>query len=130
MVYSGILLTELLAAGISDVAGCNSGGEVWKADNTRIHERSDVAVIVAAHKSKTYDVDEFGNLRQTEVIFSLPVVAPDFLVGSPKPKSDPVEALVEAMVEGGKVRKSIALIALSLVKHADDVEKRLKKGKL
>lgn len=66
----------------------------------------------------------------TEIVFPLPVRAPDFLVSSPKPKDDPIEAMTEAVLEGGKANKSIALMVLSFAKYLDHVEKRMKKGKL
>jgi hypothetical protein len=66
----------------------------------------------------------------TEQVFAIPVYAPDFIVQSPKPKTDPLEALMEAIDEAAKVDKSIALIVLDLVKYLDEVEKRLKKAKV
>ena len=67
---------------------------------------------------------------QTEILFESPVRAPDFFVSSPKPKDDPALALADAIAEGAKSSKSIALIVLSLVKYLEDVEKRLKKAKI
>jgi len=43
------LLNEFGNAKINDVAGCNSNGEVWTTDGTRIQDRADVAAIIAAH---------------------------------------------------------------------------------
>jgi hypothetical protein len=66
----------------------------------------------------------------TEILFSLPVHAPDFIVSSPKVNADPILANDEAAAEGKKPHKSIAKIALSLAHYLEDVEKRLKKGKV
>jgi hypothetical protein len=71
----------------------------------------------------------------TEQVFALPIRAPivtaaDFIVQSPKPKVDPLEALTEAIGEAAKADKSVALIVLDLVKYLEDVEKRLKKAKV
>ena len=66
----------------------------------------------------------------TKQIFDLPVYAPDFIVQSPKPKTDPLQALTEAIEEAAKADKSVALIVLDLVKYLEDVEKRLKKAKV
>ena len=70
-----------------------------------------------------------------EQVFILPVYAPtmtarDFIVQSPKPKADPLEALKEAIEEADKADKSVALIVLDLVKYLEEVEKRLKKAKV
>lgn len=64
---------------------------------------------------------------ETEIVFPLPVSAPDYLVSSPKVQDDPLAALAAAIVESGKAKKSIAFIALSFVKYLDYLEKRLKK---
>ena len=48
MINPSKLHKELLAAGIQ-ITGCNSNGEVWTADGTRIQDRSDVAEIIAVH---------------------------------------------------------------------------------
>jgi len=43
------LLLRLKELGIEDVSSCNSEGEVWTIDGTRIQDRPDVAAIIAAH---------------------------------------------------------------------------------
>lgn len=63
---------------------------------------------------------------KTEEIFSLPVIAPDFIVRSPKPKAKHLEAHLEAIEESKKPNKSIALIVLDLVVYIDELEKRMK----
>lgn len=128
MIFTTILHNELAAAGVN-LLGCNSDGRVWD-DKGDIEARADVAAIIAAHKATAYNVDEFGKLLATEVVFDVPVIAPDFQVGSPKPKDDPVAAMDDAEAESKKPRKSIALIALSLAQYAKHVEVRLKKGKI
>jgi hypothetical protein len=75
-------------------------------------------------------VDERTETSPSSVTYTVPVIATDFLVQSPKPKTDPLEALTEAIAEAGKTDKSIALIVLDLVKYLEDVEKRLKKAKV
>lgn len=64
------------------------------------------------------------------IVYDVPVIAPDFIVQSPRVKDDPLEALDEAVTEAKKAHgtsKSIALIVLSLAKYAEDLEKRAKK---
>ncbi len=63
-------------------------------------------------------------------MFTLPVIAPDFIVQSPKPKTKHLEAHAEAVAEAGKADKSIALIVLDLVVYIEELEKRLKKAKI
>lgn len=67
---------------------------------------------------------------KTAETFSLPVIAPDFIVQSPKPKKKHMEAHTEAIAEAGKVDKSIALIVLDLVVYVEELEKRLKKANI
>ena len=74
--------------------------------------------------------DERTETAPSSIAYSVPVVAPDFIVQSPKPKTDPLAALTEAIEEAAKVDKSIALIVLDLVKYLEDVKKRLKKAKV
>uniref|UniRef100_A0A6M3K6Q7 Uncharacterized protein n=1 Tax=viral metagenome TaxID=1070528 RepID=A0A6M3K6Q7_9ZZZZ len=64
---------------------------------------------------------------KTTETFTLPVVAPDFIVSSPKPKIDHLEAHAEAIAESLKANKSIALIVLDLVVYINELEIRLKK---
>ena len=46
MINSKNFMSKLTDAGI-DCAGCNSSGEVWTADGTRIQAREDVAAVIA-----------------------------------------------------------------------------------
>ena len=66
----------------------------------------------------------------TELQSALPIRAPDFLVSSPKPKGNHMDAHAEAIAEAGKANKSIALIVLDLVVYVAELEKRLKKAKI
>jgi hypothetical protein len=59
--------------------------------------------------------------------FELPVIAPDFIVQSPKPKKNHLEAHAEAVTESKKADKSIALIVLDMVVYIEELEKRIKK---
>jgi hypothetical protein len=63
---------------------------------------------------------------KTQEVFTIPLVTPDFIVQSPKPKTDPMLALAEAE----RADKSIALIVLDLMVYLEDIEKRLKKAKI
>jgi hypothetical protein len=66
----------------------------------------------------------------TEIGFSLPVKAPDFIVASPIPKSDPLEALTEAEKEAKKPHgtdKSIPAIVLNLMVYIEHLELRIQK---
>jgi hypothetical protein len=129
MIYPSILFVELQSAGIS-ITGCDSNGVVFAVDGKQIQARTDVAAVIAAHQAYPYNVDSFGQPISSEIVFAVPVRAPDFVVSSPKPKDDPLEAIVEAVAEGGKAKKSIALMVLNFAKYLDDVEKRLKKAKV
>lgn len=64
----------------------------------------------------------------TEVVFSIPVRAPDFVVASPKPKDNPKDALAEAIAESKKphgATKSMGLMVLSMMRYIEDLEKRV-----
>ncbi len=61
------------------------------------------------------------------VVYTVPVYASDFIVASPKVPDDPAAALAASVTEAGKLKKSIAFIALAVVKVLDDFDKRLKK---
>ena len=63
----------------------------------------------------------------TQTIFELPVVAPDFIVQSPKPKKNHMEAHAEAIAESKKDTKSIALMVLDMMVYIEESEKRLAK---
>ena len=82
----------------------------------------------------------FSNLTETErtsvqelllsqiKVFESTIKAKDFLIASPKVKTLPAEALVEAVTEAKKEdgqNKSIGLIVLSLAHYIDDLEKRV-----
>jgi len=67
---------------------------------------------------------------KTAETFTLPVIAPDFIVQSPKPKANHLEAHAEAVAEAAKADKSIALIVLDLVVYIEELEKRLKKANI
>lgn len=43
------LLTELQAANILDISGCNTDGIVWDINNEEIQTRPDVAAVLATH---------------------------------------------------------------------------------
>ena len=60
---------------------------------------------------------------KTQEVFGLPVVAPDFIVQSPKPKSDSKEAHAEAIKESKKASKSIASITLNSMVYLENLEK-------
>ena len=64
----------------------------------------------------------------TAEVFHLPIIAPDFLVATPKINDDPEKALDEAIaeMEKGEGEKSIALIALSLAKYLKSKKNKLK----
>ena len=125
-VNSEKLYGELLAAGI-DISGCNSSGEVWLTDGTRIQDRADVAGVLAAHDPK----EEV----QTVIDFKLPLRAPsitvdDIFVESRDIKDDPNEAFAEALAEAGKAKgqaKSLDLIVRSMLRKIEQLEKRLSK---
>lgn len=67
---------------------------------------------------------------KTVETFTLPIIAPDFIVQSPKPKTKHLEAHAEALAEAAKADKSIALIVLDLVVYIEELEKRLKKANI
>jgi len=62
---------------------------------------------------------------KTQEVFPLPVVAPDFLVQSPKPKKNHMKAHAEAIAESKKAIKSIGLIVLDLMVYIEELEKRI-----
>lgn len=75
-------------------------------------------------------------------VFNVPILAPDFMIATPKIKDDPLEALQEAKNEAKKgegQNKSMGLMVLSMMRHYEsllaDVEtlkadmENLKKGK-
>lgn len=64
-------------------------------------------------------------LAQTEVVFTLPVHAPDFIVSSPKIPADRKQALTEAVAEGKKKDKSIAFMVMSMAHYIEDLEERV-----
>jgi len=73
------------------------------------------------------EADRLKYLVKTEQKFDVPIIAPDFIVQSPKPKADPLLAHAEAIAEAAKTDKSIALIVLDLVVYVEELEKRLQK---
>lgn len=122
------LQKELDAAGIQN-GGCNDAGKVWDVDGvTEIQDRADVAEVVALH-NPTPEADSV-------IVYDKPIQAPDFIVASPKPKTNPKEALFKAVGEARKghgVPKSSMTILLNLIEYIDDLEKRvdvLEKAKL
>lgn len=72
-------------------------------------------------------VDERTADAPVEIAYTVPVHAPDFVVSSPKPKTDPAQAHAEAIAESLKADKSIALIVLDLVVYITELEQRLKR---
>jgi len=64
---------------------------------------------------------------KTEERFEIPIVAPDFIVQSPKPKKDHLEAQARAIEISKMDDKSIPEIVLNLVVYIDELEKRLAK---
>ena len=64
---------------------------------------------------------------KTQEVFDVPVVAPDFVVQSPKPKDDHKEAHAEAIKESKKDSKSIASIVLNQMVYIEELEKRILK---
>jgi len=121
MINTSKLTEELKAAGIP-VSGCNSNGVVWDVDGkTEIQARSDVVAVLGIH-------DPTPEPEAAEFVFDKPIKAPDFIVASPKPKTNPKEALIEALGEARKPHgesKSIALIVLDLIEYINDLEKRV-----
>lgn len=121
------LTKELISAGIS-INGCNEFGIVWDTENNEIQDRADVAEVVALH-NPTPEADSV-------IVYDKPIQAPDFIVASPKPKTNPKEALFKAVGEARKghgVPKSSMTILLNLIEYIDDLEKRvdaLEKAKL
>ncbi|MBU2051295.1 MAG: hypothetical protein KKH61_20300 [Gammaproteobacteria bacterium] len=123
MINSTKLAKELIAAGITAHGNCNSNGVVWDDDNNDISKRADVKAVLAAH-------DPTPEPEPVNEVFTKPIVAPDFIVQSPKPKKNHLEAHAEAIAEAGKADKSIALIVLDLVVYIEELEKRLKKANI
>ena len=65
----------------------------------------------------------------TSEIFQVPIIAPDFIVQTPKINDDPEKALDEAVAEmkkGEGTEKSLALMTLSLVKYLEAKRAKLK----
>jgi len=91
-----------------------------------IHDCVNNAQAMDIYNRHIANIDNMGFPTQTEVYFSLPVRAPDFLVSSPTPKTDPLEALNEAVAEGGKSKKSIASMALNFAVYLLEAEKKIK----
>jgi hypothetical protein len=116
MINSKKLSQELIDA-ITTHGNCNSNGIVWDDDNNEIQNRQDVAAIIAAH-------DPTEEPKTTET-FDLPVVAPDFIVQSPKPKKDPREAHDRAIYVSKQIDKSLAEIVLNLVVYIEELETRV-----
>jgi hypothetical protein len=120
MINAQKLDAELKNAGIQ-ISGCNTNGKVWDVGNNEIQSRADVAAVIAAHNPEDTPV--------TEITFSLPIVAPDFITMTPEINADPELALEEAIAEmekGEGKPKSIALIALSLAKYLKSKKDKIK----
>jgi len=121
MINTSKLTSELQAVGIV-TNGCNSDGIVWDKDNNEIQHRPDVEAVIAAHDPTPEPPPPYQE-------FTKPVKAPDFIVSTPKINADPEAALDEAIAEmekGKGSEKSIALIALSLVKYLKSKKSKLK----
>lgn len=60
--------------------------------------------------------------------FEKPILAPDFIVATPKIKDDPLEALQEAITEskrGEGQNKSLGLILLSVTKYIEQLHEEI-----
>ncbi len=107
----------LLAAGLPvSSATMDDGGMfsvAWSANPTTAQLKQ-VDEIAASMPAKTAEV------------FALPVSAPEFIVHSPKPKDDPLEALAHAAALMAQTDKPTAEILFNILVYVQDVEKRLK----
>ena len=116
----GKLHASLVAELGQVISGVNSNGIVnWRDGHPVDDEQSRADTIIAAHDP----TEEIA----TQQVFILPLVAPDFIVQSPKPKKDHLEAHAEAIAESKKSDKSLALMVLDLMVYVEELEKRLQK---
>ncbi len=108
-------LEQLQQAGLPVIANeCNEELGQWSFE------------LLTDEQWQTYNLIMHGE-PPTEQVFTVPLIAPEFIVASPKPKTDPAEALAHAQALALIAHKPLAEIVLNLMVVIADMDKRLKK---